>query len=201
MTQKRYIEDIIEIRQLMEKSSRFLSLSGLTGILAGIFALAGGGYGYYLIEQFHLGNLGYTDLYFRLIATALFVLIASITIGVAFTVQKAKRTGLPLWDKVAWRMATALFGPLAVGGLVILALVIRHEIIWVAPLLLVFYGLALINASKYTLIELQSMGYIQAFLGVLAMFFPGNGLIFWMIGFGFVHIIYGIYMHFKYDRK
>lgn len=199
MSHKQYIEDIIEIRQLMEKSSRFLSLSGLTGVLAGIFALIGGGYGYILIDRFHAGEMGYTDLYYRLIAVALFVLFSSITVGIAFTFQKAKRRNLPVWDKVAWRMTSSLFGPLLVGGLVIVALIIRHEVIWVAPLSLVFYGLALINASKYTLIELRSMGYIQAILGVWAMFLPGNGLLFWMIGFGIVHIVYGIYMHLKYD--
>jgi len=68
----------------------------------------------------------------------------------------------------------------------------------VAPLTLIFYGLALVNASKYTLSEIRSFGIAEIVLGLIAMAFIGYGLLFWAIGFGLLHIIYGIIMHVRY---
>jgi hypothetical protein len=68
----------------------------------------------------------------------------------------------------------------------------------VAPLTLIFYGLALVNASKYTLSEVRWLGLTQILLGLAAAHFIGYGLVFWALGFGLVHILYGLVMHYKY---
>ena len=72
---------------------------------------------------------------------------------------------------------------------------------FVAPLTLVFYGLALVNASKYTLGYIRYFGITMIILGLASVWFLGYGLFFWTLGFGVCHIIYGALMHFKYDRK
>jgi hypothetical protein len=70
----------------------------------------------------------------------------------------------------------------------------------VAPATLVFYGLALVNGSKYTLNDIRNIGYLEAGLGVVSMFVPGYGLWFWALGFGVLHIVYGVTMYYKYER-
>ena len=71
----------------------------------------------------------------------------------------------------------------------------------VAPSTLIFYGLGLINASKYTYGEIEVLGYVELSLGLVASFFMGFGLLFWVIGFGVSHVVFGLVLHFKYDKK
>jgi uncharacterized membrane protein HdeD (DUF308 family) len=73
--------------------------------------------------------------------------------------------------------------------------------LWLAPsATLVFYGLALINASKYTVRDVFYLGICEIVLGVLSMFLTGFTLLFWALGFGILHILYGTIMYFKYDK-
>ena len=71
---------------------------------------------------------------------------------------------------------------------------------FVAPACLVFYGLALVNASKYTLTDIRYLGYCEIIVGLLNMQWIGQGLYFWAFGFGVLHIVYGILMWWKYER-
>ena len=59
-------------------------------------------------------------------------------------------------------------------------------------------GLALINGSKYTLSDIRYLGLCQVVLGCICIFVPAWGLTFWAIGFGGLHILYGIVMWNKY---
>jgi hypothetical protein len=77
-------------------------------------------------------------------------------------------------------------------------LLVNGYIGFVTPLTLIFYGLALVNASKYTLSEVRSLGIIEIVIGLFAMHFIGYGLLLWAVGFGVMHIIYGIIMHIRY---
>ena len=51
--QNQHLETLQDIKKIMERSSRFLSLSGLSGIAAGICALAGSVIAYKWIEQYY----------------------------------------------------------------------------------------------------------------------------------------------------
>ncbi len=196
----------------MERSSRFLSLSGLSGVLAGMFAIAGAvtAYLFLRLDRFPMqqyyepllpNNMGRIDhqLVFVL-ADAAFVLIASLMAGYILTSIKARRLGQKVSGPLARRMLVNLIIPLVTGGLFCVAL-FYHGLIWlIAPTTLLFYGLALINASKYTFDELRYLGIVEIVLGIIACFWVGYGLIFWTIGFGLLHIIYGIFMYLKYER-
>ena len=223
--EQQHLEDLSEIRSLMEKSSRFLSLSGLSGVFAGIYALIGAFlafdyvgtlkttmyysfYGEISSHRDYLPNdnssestIYYSDilLYFFLIAFG--VLFMSLITGFYFTRRKAKRKGLKLWDKIALRMVLNLAIPLIAGGLFCLVLIFHGIIGLVAPATLIFYGLALLNASKYTLNDIRYLGISEIILGLICSFYIGNGLLFWAIGFGVLHILYGAVMYFKYERS
>ena len=200
---------------MMERSSRFLSLSGLSGVFAGVVALLGVlavyiykqefffGSNYYgdpNIQKFSLSGAELNDFIIFLVLVAFVVFVLALTFGILFTTRNAKRKGLPYWDSATKRMLVNLFIPLVAGGIFCLALFYHHHIYLVAPATLVFYGLALINASKYTLNEVRYLGVSEIILGLTAMFFAGYSLIFWAVGFGVLHIIYGSTMYFRNER-
>ena len=201
--QEKYLEDLKEIKEIMHRSSRFISLSGISGVMAGILALIGAWLAY---ETVYTGQnyLGYRkavllpESILTLLAIAFAVLVLSVSGGVFFTTRKARRNNQALWDAQSKRLVINLLIPLATGGILCLMLLIKGYIGFIAPFTLIFYGLALVNASKYTLHEIRSLGLIEIFLGLLATHFIGYGLLFWALGFGLFHIIYGIVMHVKY---
>jgi len=205
MTQADHLKQLTDIREIMEKSSRFISLSGLSGVFAGFFALVGAGiFYYYCLNQLgvdiltsnhtHLLILDEnTMLYGLFIATI--ILVLSIGCGIYFTTRKAKRKGLQVWHSTTWRLLINLAIPLVTGGLFCLMLLKYGLFSMVAPCTLIFYGLALLNGSKYTLEEIRYLGISEIVLGLLSMYFIGFGIIFWVIGFGILHIVYGWYMY------
>ena len=202
MDSKHYLDDISEIKNLMTKSSRFISLSGLSGILAGTYALIGGAIAYYIVVN---SKRGYLILDGNVFTICLCILIAvailSITTGIVLTTRKAKKNNEKIWDSSSKRLVINFLIPLVVGGIYILIILNQQRYGQTAALMLLFYGLALVNASKYSLGDIRYLGYIELLLGLVCALFPGYGFWLWILGFGIMHIIYGAYMHFKYDSK
>jgi hypothetical protein len=198
-----YLKDIAAMRTLMERSSRFLSLSGLAGILAGVYALAGA-----WIAQRVIGfEPGKTDLPFdreglvlRLSGLALVVLFLALGTAVFLSMRKAGKLGEKIWNPVSRRLLTYMAVPLIAGGFLMLILAARGEVFLLAPASLLFYGLSLFNAGNFTYAEVRSLGLLQAALGLTGFAFPDYGLLCWAIGFGVLHIAYGIYMYYRYER-
>ncbi|WP_034044719.1 hypothetical protein [Wocania ichthyoenteri] len=201
MESKDYLKDISEIKNMMDKSSRFISLSGLSGILAGIYALIGAGIAYWLVTTSVRGYLILDGTIFRLcILILLMVALFSIVTGIILTTRKAKKHGAKIWDATSRRLVFNFLIPLVAGGLYILIILSQGKYGHTGGLMLIFYGLALVNASKYSIGDIKYLGFIQIVLGLIAALFPGYGFWLWVIGFGFMHIIYGTWMHFKYDK-
>lgn len=202
----KYIQDIAEIRQMMEKSSRFISLSGLSGVLAGIYALIGAFIAWKL--AYTSEELVYDQLIVRdvrgnltwLIVDAAAVLFLAIVTGVYLTRQKAKKQGVKTWDKTAQRLLINLLIPLATGGILVIIFYYQGLIGLIAPTTLIFYGLGLINASHYTYRDVRFLGISEVVLGLIASAVIGYGLLIWAIGFGALHILYGAIMYFKYEK-
>jgi hypothetical protein len=203
MDKQKYLDDIQEIKQMMERSSRFISLSGMSGILSGIFALGASLFAYITVYknpenlEYFNGNLSLQSV-FILLTIAVATLLLSIGAGIIFTVRKVHKDNRKLWDFQTKRLIINLLIPLSTGGILCLILLVKGFIGFVAPLTLIFYGLALVNASKYTLTEVRSLGLLEILTGLSAVLFVELGLLFWATGFGIFHIIYGIYMQRKY---
>lgn len=195
-----YIQDLSEIRSMMERSSKFLSLSGWAGILAGIYALIGAWVAYQVLG-FHPNEIIYA---FRdlpnIMLTANAVLILSIVSAVLDSKRKAQKRGENVWNATSRRMLINMLVPLFAGGLLIMILISKGFLGMIAPLTLLFYGLGLYNAGFFTIKEVRILGVIQMILGLLNLVFISYGLLFWATGFGAVHIVYGIYMYFRYER-
>lgn len=202
MEDKNYLNDLKEIKEMMSKSSQFISLSGLSGVLAGIYALVGAIYVNYLLKQ-HIGYyITLESKTFKLILlTALIVLVLSLFTAYTFTHKKAKKAGENMWNTSSKRLLTNFLIPLITGGVFSLLLLKNGVFGLIAPVTLIFYGLACVNASKYTLRDVRYLGITEIILGLLAVEYSGKGLLFWTLGFGICHIVYGGMMWFKYERK
>jgi hypothetical protein len=209
MNEQQHLDTLTDIKRMMEKSTRFISLSGLSGIIAGVAALAGGFVGYWLIKDYYyqwdvLGNHAYNALFHlkvKLVAIALAILVVAIGSGCVLTWRRARRNGEAIWDGVARKVLINLAIPLAAGGIFVLGSLYNDIPVLVAPACLIFYGLALVNASKYTLSDIRYLGLVEILLGALNLFAVGYGLYFWVVGFGIMHIVYGTSMWMKYERK
>lgn len=202
MESKDYLKDISEIKNLMNKSSRFISLSGLSGILAGIYALIGAAVAYWLVMGYSDGKLILDGRIFNLVMLdLLLVAFFSIVTAIYLTTKKAKRQGEKIWDNTSRRLVINFLIPLVVGGLYILIILHQQKYGQTGGLMLIFYGLALVNASKYSIGDIRYLGMIEIALGLTSALFPGYGFWLWILGFGVMHIVYGTWMHFKFDRN
>lgn len=206
------LEALKDIRNMMERSSRFLSLNGLSGIFVGLIALAGAFIAYVYIESKE-GNLPYFEyaknengemnlsfLTFFLI-DALSVLFLSLFVATWLTLRKARRQGEKVWTASGRRLMWNMAIPLTTGGIFCISMVANGYTGMVAPATLVFYGLALIHASKYTFEHVKFLGLTQISLGLLAGIFLNHGLLFWALGFGVAHILYGIIAYFTFEKR
>lgn len=204
MKSKNYHEDLSHIRQMMERSSRFISLSGLSGVFAGVFALLGAGYVYFVFQREGISyfdgnrNVFNESLVKELVIIGLVILFLALFSGYFFTARKSKSKNLKIWDQTTKRLLFNFSVPLFTGGFFCLGLLHHQLFVMIAPATLIFYGLALVNAEKYTLTDVKYLGYCEIFLGLLSLFFLGWGLVFWAIGFGVLHILYGLVMYKKY---
>lgn len=198
-----YIRDIAQIRTIMERSSKFLSLAGWAGIMAGLYALAGA-YIAYEVLDFNPDRLIYSQPQSaglrKVIALAVIILLLAIGTAIFLSHNKAKKRGEKLWNAIVKRLVINMAVPLVVGGLLILILIAKGLIGFIAPFTLLFYGLALYNAGRFTYEIVKSLGLIQIGLGLLSAYYIEYGLICWALGFGAVHILYGVYMHYRYER-
>jgi len=200
-TTENYLSEIKEIRKMMEESSRFLSLSGLSGILVGIYAIVGA------IILFQLLNPGTGSGMYenknisQSITIALIVLIISLVTIIVLTSRKTKKAGKKFWNAGSRLMMVNLAIPLITGGLLVFIFIYKEYFDLLLPVTLLFYGLALVNAAKFTRHEIFYLGIFEILLGIFAAIFTTFSLLIWAIGFGILHIIYGTLMYFRYEHN
>lgn len=227
-SKNQHLNTLQDIKQMMERSSRFISLSGLSGIAAGSCALVGAWFAHDVLRNsnFYIdaadGNtfngkdarylfdngilnptLKYNALQEQLFYIAGLTFVAAFTLSFLFTYLRSKKTNTPIWGTTAKRLLINVSIPMIVGGIFLLKLLPHGSTTFtlIAPGCLIFYGLALVNASKYTLVEIKFLGYGQLLLGIINLWFVGKGLYFWAAGFGILHILYGIIMWYRYERN
>lgn len=199
---EKQLEDIKAIREMMEKSSKFLSLSGFSGILAGVTATVGAAFAwFYLLRNPEATNFNRMQELTILLADAILVLGLSVSFALYFSWKKAKKNNMKLINKTTLKTIYNLGIPLLAGGIFSVICLWRGDVEIVASTTLIFYGLGLINASKYTFEEIHYLGITEVLLGIGAAIFLTHGIIFWTIGFGVCHIVYGAILYKKYDLK
>jgi hypothetical protein len=207
------LDTLKDIKQMMERSSRFISLSGLSGIAAGTCALAGAWCANRVIKESKhpvadIRNMANGNETIRvsellnneLVRIAATTFIAAFVLAFIFTFWRSKKTNTPIWGTQARRLLINVAIPMIAGGIYLFALIQSKTYGLIAPGCLIFYGLALLNASKYTLYETRYLAISEIMLGIINLWFTGSGIYFWALGFGVLHIIYGTVMWWKYER-
>ncbi len=211
-----HLNTLQDIKHIMERSSRFISLSGWSGVSAGICALIGAWFAHQIIynnagttqttninDDFHekYPGISIKDLTgYGLFNIAILTFISAFLLAFLFTYLRSRKNNVPLWGNTARRLMLNVSIPMIAGGIFLLKLIETGAYGLIAPGCLIFYGLALVNGSKYTLSEVRYLGYGQILLGVLNCWDVGHGLFFWAAGFGILHIVYGLFMWYKYER-
>ena len=212
------LESIRDIKQMMERSSRFISLSGLSGIAAGICALTGAWLAHNTLTSFSgqipdmsikdkpvlfqaTGPFVYTtELFTRLLGIAFLTFLAAFLLAFLFTYLRSKKTGIPIWGHSSRRVLVNIMVPMLSGGAFLIKILFLGSFTLLAPGCLLFYGLALVNASKFTLPEIRYLGFVMILLALVNLLLESDGLLFWALGFGVSHILYGSFMWLKYER-
>lgn len=203
---KRPEQELAEIKSMMERSTRFLSLSGLSGVLAGIYALIGAGITWYWIfyPETEMGKnvvpKSFQELLNGILILGVVILVLALTSAWLLGKKKSQKASKPFLTPAGKRFLMALFIPVLSGGLFCFALIHEGYFHLIPATTLIFYGLGLMNASHFTLSEIKNLGFGQLILGLLAAFFPLFGLLCWAMGFGVLHVVYGSLMYYKYDR-
>ncbi len=209
--QQDQLDAIKDIRSMMERSSRFLSLSGLAGIVVGLIAISGVIVAYnFLGMQFNEpgyytrivnpdGSLNNT-VYQFLLTELILLLVVALVVAITLSMRKASAKSLPIWDATAKRLVINMAIPLVAGAIFCCILLFHGHVALILPTTILFYGLAIFNASKYTLHDIRSLGVIEILLGLIAAFYVDYALLFWALGFGVLHIAYGLYIYFKYEK-
>lgn len=216
MEEKEIHDELSAIRGLMERSSKFISLSGLSGILAGIYALIGATIVYYKVYSKmpaplnpylqstpDMGGVSYgyiSNFPSEIFLIAIIILLASITTGILLSKRKAQKNGQSIWGRTSRALMFHMAVPLLTGGIIIAIFLYYGIIAFIVPTMLIFYGLSLVSVSNFTFTDVKYLGLLEIALGLIAACLPGYGLLFWAIGFGVLHIIYGSMMYLKYDR-
>lgn len=205
--QQESLEVLTEIRSMMHKSSRFLSLSGWSGIWAGITALVASGVAFTFVYDkvtdnvIDTGSVLLTEPVYTLLLLAIATFLVALFGALFFTWRKNQKTGAATFTGAARKLAVSMMIPMGAAACFILFFVQNQHFSYIVPAMLVFYGLTLINSSKYTFADIRYLGLSEVIIGCIALFIPDMGLYLWALGFGIMHIVYGTIMWFKYDRK
>ena len=193
------LKDLKEIRTIMERASRFLSLSGLSGVSAGVVGLLAAATGQWYLST---NGLAIGDPQARpfLITTGAAALVLAVAFSLLFSYRMAVQRNLPFWSPAARDVLESLLVPLAAGGILAIILITQDHLPYVPGTTLLFYGLALFSASRHTVRDLRTLGILQVLLGLLAFAFTAPSILLWGLGFGLLHIAYGLLMYRKYER-
>lgn len=209
--QKEQLDAINDIKKLMERSSKFSALSGLSGIIVGFMAIICIGISYTILGITPLEPISYlsilnrdgaidTELLKLLIINFSVVLLASFLTAIWLSNKNAVKKGEQIWDLTAKRMLFNFSIPMLAGGAYCFILFSQNHVELILPATLLFYGLALLNASKYTVDDIKYLGVLLVLLGLFASLYVDKALLLWGIGFGALHIVYGSFMYFKYEK-
>src|SRR5689334_2095110 len=143
-------EEIVkDIRNMMERSSRFISLSGLSGIAAGVCALAGAAIARNILGSYYgdynsrglFSNDDFSKLKIKLLGLGCAVFIVAFLSSFYFTWRRSRKHGTPLWGHTSKRLFWNTIIPLAAGAGFVLAMLMYDEWRFIAHACLVFYGL------------------------------------------------------------
>lgn len=199
MENKEALNTLNDIKDMMERSSKFKAISGLSIIIVGILASLVSAYIYFFLGDYSIN----TPTKWRTTAIiAIGLLVVAFATVFLMAYLKAKRHNLRFtFDTTMRRFLLHFFIPMVAGGLLCIALLLQQHYGLVSSITLIFYGLALINSSHFSYPALRYLGYAELALGLVDCFMVNYALLTWFLGFGVLHIVFGIIFMIHYERS
>jgi len=181
----------------MERHSSFFSLSGFTGILIGIV----GCIAIFLVDTMTHGYGINFDGFSQL--PILFLEIGIMVIGILTIVlslfilwkrgrNKAKKNKQGLWNAFAKKQRINLLLLLLVFLVILILIGSKGYYRLITPLLLSFYGLLLLNLSRFQSKSLLFLGLATLILGIVSYVSYTDKIFLLALGVGIFPIIYGL---------
>jgi len=209
MEHQKHLENLSELKSILSKNTRFLSFSGLSGVIAGITALAGE----YLFYNLYLAtfssssnyadvrNLADMKLFYSALLIALSIIGISVIVGVILARKKIRMQGSTVNRDLLKNTLIHILVPILVGGAICFVASFTDHFIYIPAFLLIFYGLGLFNGSRFSFDDLKIVGLVFMGLGLITYAYPNLSMWTWGLGFGVGHILYGLRVYFVHDRK
>lgn len=199
MENKEVINTLNDIKEMMERSSKFKAISGLSIIIVGVLASLVSAYIYFFLGDYRINT---PTKWRTTIIVALCLLVIAFLTVFFMAYLKARRHQLRFkMDITMRRLLLNFFIPMVAGGLLCLALVQQQHYGLISSITLIFYGLALINSSHFSYPALRYLGYAELALGLVDCFLVNYAVVMWFLGFGLLHIVFGIVFMLKYERS
>ncbi|MBC8137331.1 MAG: hypothetical protein H8F28_15735 [Fibrella sp.] len=191
-------EHLRVIRQTMERSTKHSTLSGLSGVLVGIFALIGSALTQFVTPYPHLPRP--LDRY-AFIAVWACVGILSLITDVVLTKSRAARVGKTPFSPLGKHLTRAAAPGVAVGVLLSAFYLMHSHLIgeYIYGVWMMAYAAALLAVGMFSVREVSTLGWVFLGMGAMTLFMPENlAALMMALSFGGVHIWYGVYMGRKY---
>lgn len=169
------------IRETMEAAGTFTAVSGWGQVVIGGTAM--------LAAVIAAPFAGSTEWVLVWAAEALLALL----ISVWFMYDKARSASIPLLSGSARKLLFS-FSPVFLVGLVITAALIRLSMFSLLPgMWMLLYGTAVVAAGAFSVRSVPVMGAAFISVGGVALFAPASwGTALMIIGFGALHIVFGV---------
>lgn len=187
-------ENLRVIRELMERSTRYTTFSGYSGVLAGTASITGCIITW-LLQQ---GPSGLYPARVPFLLTWSLVVLFAIGADYLLTKRHAARVGKHILSRLGQQMAFASLPGLGTGALLTLLLVRHHLLNEVYPLWMLCYGIAICAVGLFSQREVKYLGALFLCAGALTLVLiqgqPGWGLPMMALSFGGFHIVWGVLM-------
>lgn len=180
-------ESLRFIHATMERAAGFSAVPGWGGVMMGLTALLAAGVAH---------PLRFTEMWLKVWLAAAVVATA---IGLAAIVLKARRSGMPLAGPAGRKFALALSPAIGAGAILTFVLYRNGSIRDLPGCWLLLYGTAVTSGGALSVRVVPMLGLSLMALGVAALAAPAVwGDAFLALGFGVLHIVFGIVIARRY---
>jgi hypothetical protein len=184
----RAMENLEFIRDTMERSTHFTAVPGYGGMLIGFTAI---GAAYIAHTQ--------APLIRDWVIVWLVEAVLAFCIGLFAMWQKSKLAGTTLNSVPAKKMILSFVPPMICGVIITLGLWRYGDFVSMIPVWLLLYGAAVVTGGSYSVRAVPIMGWCFIALGAIAFFLPANtGNLMMTLGFGLLHMVFGLVIARKY---
>lgn len=187
-------ENLRVIRELMERSTRHSTFSGLSGVLAGLVSIAG-----CLIQAFYVRRLGGATQSTGFLLNWAVVVALVLSLDFILTKRRAPLVGKRILSHLGRQMVMASLPGLGTGALLTLFFVHRGMMDEIYPFWMLCYGSAISAVSLFSQKEVARLGLAFLLAGALTLAAellgaPPSplGLVMMAFSSGGFHIAYGI---------